>query len=151
MRKITLMSQVSLDGSYECPERQIDRHRVAARPGPRRGGERHPSDAPLQPANLTAAHKPAVPDVEWHLSLRQTFLLAGPRPLELTFHTNAVGSEIFLRDADRRHTVWKDKPPALRAVAAHHEVGRRDFTEDARRWIGGLDALGSGAQGAGGS
>ncbi|MGW1770932.1 sporulation protein [Streptomyces sp. NPDC002104] len=83
----------------------------------------------------------SIPDVEWHLPLRQTFLLTGPRPLELSFHTNAVGSEIFLRDADRRHTSWQDKPPALRAVAAHHDVGRADFAEETRRWIAGLDAL----------
>ncbi|WP_323145317.1 sporulation protein [Streptomyces sp. NBC_01565] len=89
-----------------------------------------------------AVNKLTIPDVEWHLYLRQTFLLAGPRPLELTFHTNAVGSEIFLREADRRHTSWEDKPPALRFVAAHHEVGHREFTEETRRWISGLDPLG---------
>ncbi|MEU9143940.1 sporulation protein [Streptomyces sp. NPDC048349] len=95
-----------------------------------------------------AVHQLHVPDVEWHLSLRQTFLLTGPRPLELTFHTNAVGSEVFLREADRRHTSWEDKPPALRFVAAHHEVGRLDFIEAVRRWISDLDAVGQ-AQGAG--
>ncbi|MEV7617161.1 sporulation protein [Streptomyces sp. NPDC089799] len=94
--------------------------------------------------DLTAVHKSPVPDVEQHLYLRQVFLLDGPRPLELTFHTNAVGSEIFLREADRRHTSWQDKPPALRFVAAHHEVGRVAFTEEVRRWISGLDALGQG-------
>lgn len=93
-------------------------------------------------------HQRSVPDVEWHLSLRQIFLLTGPRPLELSFHTNAVGSEIFLRDADRHHTAWKDKPPALRAVAAHHDVGRVDFAAEARRWAGGLDALGQAHEGA---
>ncbi|MEV8531327.1 sporulation protein [Streptomyces sp. NPDC051211] len=89
-----------------------------------------------------AVHQRAIPDVEWHLHLRQTFLLTGPRQLELAFHTNAVGSEIFLREAYRRHTSWEDKGPALRLVAAHHDVGRLDFTEEARRWISGLDALG---------
>lgn len=81
-----------------------------------------------------------IPDVERHLYAWQGFRLVHPSPgegrpgkLELTFHTNAVGSEIFLRKPGGTK-YWDEKPPALRYVAAHHEAGTRDFAADARQW-----------------
>ncbi|GGY31812.1 hypothetical protein GCM10010363_10980 [Streptomyces omiyaensis] len=92
-------------------------------------------------------HGTTIPDVERHLYAWQGFRLTRPeatedrlREVELTFHTNAVGSEIFLRKyATGKY--WENKPPALRYVAAHHEVGARDFTADARQWLGELTVL----------
>lgn len=83
-----------------------------------------------------------ISDVERHLYAWQGFRLVHPAPpegrlgrLELTFHTNAVGSEIFLRKLAGTTKYWDDKPPALRHVAAHHEVGTRDFAADVRQWL----------------
>ncbi|MFF2776541.1 sporulation protein [Streptomyces sp. NPDC058052] len=84
-------------------------------------------------------HSSAVPDVERHLYTWQGFRLLRAEgdlaQLELTFHTNAVGSEIFLRRLADTSKYWEDKPPALRYVAAHHEVGVRDFAADVRQWL----------------
>ncbi|MFE5794755.1 sporulation protein [Streptomyces sp. NPDC056503] len=87
-------------------------------------------------------HGAIIPDVERHLYAWQGFRLVHPDPaagrlgkLELTFHTNAVGSEIFLRKLAGSTKYWEDKPPALRYVAAHHEVGARDFAADVRKWL----------------
>ncbi|MER5737448.1 MULTISPECIES: sporulation protein [unclassified Streptomyces] len=90
----------------------------------------------------TRVYGTVIPDVERHLYAWQGFRLVRPEPaegrprrLELTFHTNAVGSEVFLRRFDGKSTYWDDKPPALRSVAAHHEVGTRDFAADVRTWL----------------
>ncbi|MDX2391105.1 MULTISPECIES: sporulation protein [unclassified Streptomyces] len=97
-----------------------------------------------------------IPDTEYHLYLRQSFLLTrltgweNPRELELTFHNNAVGCEIYLRRAALHKRHWDDKPPALRYVAAHHDVGRVDFAEEVRRWISEVAALDQGHAGAAG-
>ncbi|MFD4372107.1 sporulation protein [Streptomyces sp. NPDC058486] len=82
-------------------------------------------------------------DAEYHLYLWQGFTLADrqggegrPPRVELTFHTNAVGSEIFLRR--HRQTgdgYWNSKPKPLRFVAAHHEADTRDFTPEAHQWL----------------
>ncbi|MFE6228055.1 sporulation protein [Streptomyces sp. NPDC057854] len=80
---------------------------------------------------------------EYHLYLWQGFRLADRRGgegraprVELTFHTNAVGCEIFLRRfREGADPYWDKKPKALRFVAAHHEVGSRDFGADARQWL----------------
>ncbi|MER8034548.1 sporulation protein [Streptomyces hydrogenans] len=84
----------------------------------------------------------SVDEVERHLYTWQGFRLVRPEPtegrlaqLELTFHTNAVGSEIFLRRFGGKSKYWTEKPPALRYVAAHHEVGTRDFAADVRTWL----------------
>ncbi|MFI8321193.1 sporulation protein [Streptomyces sp. NPDC085529] len=87
--------------------------------------------------------------VEYHHFLWQGFRLADrkggegrPQRLELTFHTNAVGCEIFLRRfRETEDGYWKGKPKALRFVAAHHEVGSRDFGADARQWLESLAGL----------
>ncbi|MFD5771342.1 sporulation protein [Streptomyces sp. NPDC127049] len=83
-----------------------------------------------------------IPDVERHLYAWQGFQLVHPEPgedrpgkLELTFHTNAVGSEIFLRKLAGTSKYWDRRPPALRYVAAHHEVGARDLAADVRGWL----------------
>ncbi|MFB7369709.1 sporulation protein [Streptomyces sp. NPDC056222] len=90
-----------------------------------------------------------IPRTEYHVYRRQSLLLVDrspgherPRELELNFHTNAVGCEIFLRKAAVHEEYWKSKPPALRFVAAHHEVGRVDFGAEIRRWIGEVALLG---------
>ncbi|MCX4982625.1 sporulation protein [Streptomyces sp. NBC_00572] len=94
-------------------------------------------------------HNGTIPRTEYHVYRQQGLLLvdeqAGqdrPRELELHFHTNAVGCEIFLRKAALKERNWKSKPPARRYVAAHHEVGRVDFGEEVRRWIGEVVLLG---------
>ncbi|MFJ5707740.1 sporulation protein [Streptomyces sp. NPDC093105] len=87
--------------------------------------------------------------VEYHLYAWQGFRLVDrrggegrPPRVELTFHTNAVGCEIFLRrfQGDSGQ-YWDNKPKALRFVAAHHEVGSRDFGADARQWLESLARL----------
>ncbi|MFE5944538.1 sporulation protein [Streptomyces sp. NPDC056480] len=87
-------------------------------------------------------HSGNIPRTEYHVYRAQGLLLVDersgqdrPEKLELHFHTNAVGCEIFLRKAKLDERYWKDKPPARRFVAAHHEVGRVDFGEAVRRWI----------------
>ncbi|WP_031010232.1 sporulation protein [Streptomyces sp. NRRL F-5727] len=77
---------------------------------------------------------------------RQGFPLAGtdadlPRSLELYLHSNAVGAEIYLRKASLTEKDWWAKPPALRYVAAHHEIGQVDFEAKARQWIDDVAAL----------
>jgi sporulation-control protein len=86
-----------------------------------------------------------IPRTERHiLYMRQCFRLVdtmavtGPdRPeiLEVHFHTNAVGSEIYVRKAALHQKDWWKKPPVLRYVAAHHEVGHVDFEARIRQWI----------------
>ncbi|MCX0244728.1 sporulation protein [Streptomyces drozdowiczii] len=83
-----------------------------------------------------------IPTVEYGLYLTQTFQLAdrvgtGDRPsrLELSFVTNRVGCEIYLRRAAPAQDDWEDKPPAGSWVAAHHDIGRVDFAAEARTWI----------------
>ncbi|MFE6849522.1 sporulation protein [Streptomyces sp. NPDC057674] len=90
----------------------------------------------------TRIHNGNIPRTEYHVYRAQGFLLVDersgqdrPEELELHFHTNAVGCEIFLREAKLGERWWKDKPPARRFVAAHHEVGRVDFAEAVRHWI----------------
>lgn len=90
----------------------------------------------------------SIPRTESHLYLRQSFLLVDrlgrdgrPRELELTFFTNSVGCEIYLRKAALKTEDWRDKPPALRYVAAHHDVGRVDFAGEARQWISDVSLL----------
>ncbi|MFF9471618.1 sporulation protein [Streptomyces roseolus] len=101
-------------------------------------------------------YESALPRVEYHLYLWQGFRLADRRGgegraprVELVFHTNAVGSEIFLRrfreGGDR---YWDNKPKALRFVAAHHEVGSRDFGAEARAWLEALARLRNDEKGA---
>ncbi|MFJ5828938.1 sporulation protein [Streptomyces sp. NPDC093089] len=92
-----------------------------------------------------------IPRSEYHLYLVQGFFLTSrtdggdrPRELELTFRTNAVGSEVFVRRASFREHRWKDKDPALRYLAAHHDVGRVDFGAEVLRWISEVDGLGDG-------
>ncbi|MFF5923127.1 sporulation protein [Streptomyces flavochromogenes] len=88
-------------------------------------------------------HTGNIPRTEYHVYRAQGLLLVDerssgqdrPEELELHFHTNAVGCEIFLRAAALGERYWKDKPPARRFVAAHHEAGRVDFGEAVRRWI----------------
>ncbi|MCX5227876.1 sporulation protein [Streptomyces sp. NBC_00233] len=87
-------------------------------------------------------HSGPIPRTEYHVYRAQGFLLVDerspgdrPKELELHFHTNAVGCEIFLRKAKLDERYWKDKPPARRFTAAHHEVGQVDFGEAVRRWI----------------
>ncbi|MFD3532100.1 sporulation protein [Streptomyces sp. NPDC058664] len=87
-------------------------------------------------------HSGNIPRTEYHVYRQQGLLLVDrlngqdrPRELELHFHTNAVGCEIFLREAALGERYWKKKPPARRFVAAHHEVGQVDFAEHARNWI----------------
>ncbi|MFF3840032.1 sporulation protein [Streptomyces sp. NPDC001930] len=88
-------------------------------------------------------HTGSIPRTEYHVYRTQGFLLVDerspgdrPKELELHFHMNAVGAEIFLREAALREQSWQHKPPARRFTAAHHEVGRVDFGEAVRRWIG---------------
>ncbi|MER5311087.1 sporulation protein [Streptomyces sp. NPDC002773] len=95
-------------------------------------------------------HTGNIPRTEYHVYRRQGLLLVDqlsdqerPRKLELHFHTNAVGCEIFLREAALDERYWREKPPARRFTAAHHEVGRVDFGEQARRWINEVVHLGS--------
>ncbi|MFC0601285.1 sporulation protein [Streptomyces palmae] len=85
-----------------------------------------------------------IPRTERHVYLRQSFRLVDtlavtgpdrPEHLEVNFHTNAVGCEIFVRKAALFQTIWSEKPPYLRYVAAHHEVGRFDFEAAVRGWI----------------
>ncbi len=91
----------------------------------------------------------SIAPAEYHLYMWQGFRLTDrreeegrPRQLELTFHTNAVGCEIFLRRFHPRSGgYWGDKPKPLRFVAAHHEVGSRDFGADVRQWLEGAAAL----------
>ncbi|MET9726162.1 sporulation protein [Streptomyces zaomyceticus] len=77
---------------------------------------------------------------------RQGFHLAAtdadhPRNMELYLHSNAVGAEIYLRRAALAEKDWWGKPPALRYVAAHHEIGHVDFEAKARQWIDNVAAL----------
>ncbi|WP_406060958.1 sporulation protein [Streptomyces sp. NBC_01077] len=95
-------------------------------------------------------HTGNIPRTEYHVYRTQGLLLVDqltgqdrPKELELHFHTNAVGCEIFLRMAAIGERHWKNKPPARRFVAAHHEVGQVDFGEAVRRWIGEVVLLGS--------
>lgn len=90
----------------------------------------------------------SIPRTESHLDLRQSFLLVDrigqdgrPHELELTFFTNSVGCEIYLRKAALNTKDWSNKPPALRYVAAHHEVGRVDFAGDVQQWLSGVSLL----------
>ncbi|MEU2507002.1 sporulation protein [Streptomyces sp. NPDC007863] len=91
----------------------------------------------------------SIAPAEYHLYLWQGFRLSDrrgeegrPQRLELTFHTNAVGCEIFLRRfRQSADGYWRDKPEPLRFVAAHHEVGSRDFGADVRRWLESAAAL----------
>ncbi|MFB6615100.1 hypothetical protein ACFCV9_12940 [Streptomyces sp. NPDC056367] len=64
-----------------------------------------------------------------------------PEQLEVNFHTDAVGSEIYVRKAALHQKGWWKKPPALRYVAAHHEVGQVDFEARVRQWIDEVAAL----------
>ncbi|MFB7518079.1 sporulation protein [Streptomyces sp. NPDC056144] len=82
------------------------------------------------------------------LYCRQGFHLAAPTAagaagsdLELYLHSNAVGAEIYLRKAALAEKDWWKKPPALRRVAAHHEIGHVDFEAKAREWIDALAEL----------
>ncbi|NML49216.1 sporulation protein [Streptomyces sp. R302] len=94
-------------------------------------------------------HENSIAPAEYHLYLWQGFRLVDrkggegrPPQLELVFHTNAVGSEIFLRRfRQSADGYWGDQPKALRFAAAHHEVGARDFDADARQWLEGLARL----------
>ncbi|WP_405856367.1 sporulation protein [Streptomyces sp. NBC_00090] len=97
-----------------------------------------------------------IPDTEYHVYLVQGFLLVDrsdgegrPRELELTFRANPVGCEIYLRKAAFREKYWEKKPPALRYVAAHHDLGRVDFAEEVRRWISEVALRGDGGDGEG--
>ncbi|MFE3016968.1 sporulation protein [Streptomyces sp. NPDC059256] len=83
-----------------------------------------------------------VPDTESHLYCHQVFVLRDqlstadrPATLELTFVTNAVGCEIYLRPGAPDQFYWRDKPTAHRYIAAHHDVGKVDFAFEARRWV----------------
>lgn len=86
-----------------------------------------------------------IPRTERHiLYMRQGFRLVDtqavtgpdrPQHLEVHFHTNAVGAEIYVRKAAQHQKDWWKKPPALRYVAAHHEVGHVDFEARVRQWI----------------
>ncbi|MEV6394673.1 sporulation protein [Streptomyces sp. NPDC051907] len=86
-----------------------------------------------------------IPRSERHiLYMRQSFRLVDtlavtgpdrPQHLEVNFHTNAVGSEIYVRKAALHQKDWWQKPPVLRYVAAHHEVGHVDFEARVRQWI----------------
>ncbi|WFB05682.1 sporulation protein [Streptomyces sp. LX-29] len=91
-----------------------------------------------------------IPRTERHLYMRQSFRLVDtlavtgpdrPQNLEMNFHTNAVGCEFFVRKAALFQKTWSEKPPYLRYVAAHHEVGRLDFEAEVRRWIEEVAAL----------
>ncbi|MFH9723027.1 sporulation protein [Streptomyces sp. NPDC017254] len=93
-----------------------------------------------------------IPRTERHiLFMRQGFRLvatlaaaAGPdRPqnMELYLHSNAVGAEIYLRRSGLTQRDWWKKPPAVRHVAAHHEVGHVDFEARVRQWIDEVAAL----------
>ncbi|MEU2654130.1 sporulation protein [Streptomyces sp. NPDC007325] len=94
-------------------------------------------------------HENAITPAEYHLYLWQGFRLVDerggegrPPRVELTFHTNAVGCEIFLRRFRQGSGgYWNDTPKTLRFVAAHHEVGSRDFGADARQWLADLAAV----------
>ncbi|MEV6249349.1 sporulation protein [Streptomyces sp. NPDC051742] len=92
-----------------------------------------------------------IPRTERHiLYMRQAFRLVAsldagkqgrPQNMELYVHSNAVGAEIFLRRSGLTEKDWWKKPPALRYVAAHHEVGHVDFEARARQWIDEVAAL----------
>ncbi|MDV5147536.1 sporulation protein [Streptomyces sp. SBC-4] len=92
-----------------------------------------------------------IPRTERHiLYLRQGFRLVDslavhgsdrPQNLELYFHSNAVGAEIYLRKSALTQRDWWQKPPALRRVAAHHEVGQVDLEARVRQWIEEMVAL----------
>ncbi|WP_030550064.1 sporulation protein [Streptomyces exfoliatus] len=92
-----------------------------------------------------------IPRTERHiLYMRQAFRLVAsleasgqgrPQNMELYVHSNAVGAEIFLRRSGLTEKDWWQKPPALRHVAAHHEVGHVDFEARARQWIDEVAAL----------
>ncbi|GAA3059224.1 hypothetical protein GCM10017562_25290 [Streptomyces roseofulvus] len=94
-------------------------------------------------------HESSPPRPEYHLYVWQGFRLVDrrggegrPPRVELAFHTNAVGSEIFLRRfREGGDHYWDNQPKALRFVAAHHEVGSRDFGADARQWLESLARL----------
>jgi len=90
-----------------------------------------------------------IPDSEQHFGLYQTFLLADhvggegrPAELEVVFVMNAVGAVIHVRraPADQQQS-WRDRPPARRMVAAHHEVGRADWRPDVLRVLGEIALL----------
>ncbi|MFC9794308.1 sporulation protein [Streptomyces sp. NPDC057695] len=88
-------------------------------------------------------HEGNIPRTEYRFYQNQGLLLVDeqsgqgrPEQLELHFHTNAVGCEIFLRKAKLAEPYWPDKPPARRYVAAHHDLGRVDFGQAVRQWIG---------------
>ncbi|MFF0556317.1 sporulation protein [Streptomyces sp. NPDC004266] len=91
-----------------------------------------------------------IPRAERHFSLRQSFRLIDsqaatrsdrPQHLEVTFHTNAVGSEIYVRKAALFQKRWNEKPPCAYFTAAHHEVGQVDFEAKVRQWIDEVAAL----------
>ncbi|WP_329621883.1 sporulation protein [Streptomyces sp. NBC_01255] len=91
-----------------------------------------------------------IPRTEYHVYLVQSFLLVDqspggekrPKNLELVFRANPVGCEIYLRRGDLGQKYWEKKAPALRYVAAHHDLGRVDFEAEVRRWISEVTLLG---------
>lgn len=91
-----------------------------------------------------------IPDTEYHVYLIQSFLLVDQSPsgekrppnLELAMRANPVGCEIYLRTGDLREKHWENKTPALRYIAAHHDLGRVDFEAEVRRWISEVTLLG---------
>jgi sporulation-control protein len=83
-----------------------------------------------------------VPDADQLFDFHQSFTLAsrgrtvdGPGDLEVTFLTNAVGSEVFVRPASPWARYWDDKAPARRFIVAHRNVNRVDWLTEIRRWI----------------
>ncbi|MEU8616523.1 sporulation protein [Streptomyces sp. NPDC048623] len=91
-----------------------------------------------------------IPRTEYFLYLRQSFRLIDtlavtgpdrPQHLEVNFHSNAVGCEIFVRKAALFQKRWAEKPPYERYTAAHHEVGQADFEAKVRQWIDEVAAL----------
>ncbi|MGP2435671.1 sporulation protein [Streptomyces sp. JW3] len=55
--------------------------------------------------------------------------------LELVLLTNAVGCEILLRRAGHGVLPWREKPPARRFLAAHHDLERTDWSRLVRDWL----------------
>ncbi|MFD3664436.1 sporulation protein [Streptomyces sp. NPDC058659] len=92
-----------------------------------------------------------IPHTEYHVYLVQSFLLVDqspsgekrPQNLELVFRANPVGCEIYLRKGALGEKHWEKKAPALRYVAAHHDLGRVDFEAEVRRWISEVTLLGA--------
>ncbi|MFI9150550.1 sporulation protein [Streptomyces sp. NPDC053367] len=91
-----------------------------------------------------------IPHAEAHRGTYQIFFLTDRSrgvdrfaELEVVFHQNMVGAMVYVRRAARATYEWSDKPPARRFPVAHHEVGRADVGERARKALAELPIVDS--------